>query len=355
MNKLRKIQILGGVSAASLIAMPLVIAESYWDSLYEGTRHNNAFTLAFVVLIISVSWLLVAYARYETPEGDRTSWEDVAWVAIIALGAMAVCVIILLAGIPVFTVMTRPLLAALTPVALSLLMWTALAAVLNKVATTRDPAEVSEPAKKTGTPTPVRRQVNSDSEQTAIHQSDNRRSVIVVSSIAGVLVAVALVFVVDQWMRSQELNSMLDTVEQTESVMVTNIREHREANDSFEKWEMTSREFAESRYVEAIQQAGENLAVELKILNSTWEEINVLPWHSDLARFRNDYTDHLNAWIASGEFYEIASSFSTIVGPDPNRSDISATFTIATDSARNLPIPIFAPDAAQRIEAIFQD
>jgi hypothetical protein len=107
----------------------------------------------------------------------------------------------------------------------------------------------------------------------------------------------------------------------------------------------------------ATRKSGAELAVEIKVLQTQWASINILPWHSDLAVFKDDYTDHLNSWIARGEFFGSLSNWEALQTFETHQtsSDISATFRIAEASGKNPYIPMFASNAENRIETIFRD
>lgn len=355
MDKRKKIWILGAVSAASFAGWLISLTGGIWDNLGAGTWRNSLITFSTVALLVSFTWLMIAYTRYDTPKGDLTPWKRVGRTALITWGALVAAVLISFIGVPVISGSMGVVQLALIPSALTFPIWTAIAAIRGKKAPEMRTATALQVRGDTFPFTPELDQATPPIAEAPSPKPLNSRALIAVIALSGVLAAGALLWLGDQWMRSQELNSILNTVEDTEAEMVASKSRIQEAIDSYDTWlNQTGREDAQGKLLDALRQSGGDLAVELKVLNNEWESINILPWHSDLAGFKNDYTDHLNSWIARSEFSELVSDIDAYLR-NPNDSDISATFRIAKASGENLPIPLFASNAEKRIEKIFQD
>ncbi len=355
MDKRKKLQILGAVSAVALAAMPLAMVEGTWDDLGYGTWRNTVITWSQVILIVSFTWLLVAYTKYDTPEGNRTPWKRVGRTALIVWGALIVGVVIALIGVPVISGVVSVIQLSLIPSALAFPVWTAIAAIKDRNAPGPQPAAPSPVWEADVAYTPVPGQAAPGSAPSGA-TSNNSRVSIVAMGVAVVIAAGAVLWFGDQWVRSQGLNSLLSTVEKTETEMVSFKLTTADATEKFrDQIRRVDPDSAKSQVMSDFRQAGGGLATELKVLKFEWENITVLPWHFDLASFKDQYSDHLNAWISSGEHYASVNDFDTLAGPNPNTSDISATFRIAGDTARNLSLPMFAPDAGKRIVTIFRD
>jgi hypothetical protein len=355
MDKRKKIWILGAVSAASFAGWLISLTGGTWDNLGAGTWRNSLITFSAVALLVSFTWLMVAYTKYDTPKGNLTPWKRVGKTALITWGALLAAVLISFIGVPVISGLMGTVQLALIPSALTFPIWTVIAAIRGKRAPEMQTATALQVRGDTFPFTPEPDKATPPTAEAPSPKPINSRALIAVIALSGVLAAGALLWLGDQWMRSQELNSILNTIEKTEVEMVASNSITVQGLDLYTSMQNhTGMEEAQSLLLVALTQSGSELAIELKVLEDEWESINILPWHSDLANFKDDYTDHLNSWIATGEFYESVTNVEDYFN-SPNSSDISATFRIAGASGENLSIPIFASNAEKRIETIFRD
>lgn len=79
---------------------------STWDTLGEGTWRNSVITWSTVVLVVSFTWLLVAFTGFNTVPGTPTPWKRLGRTALFVWGALAASITITYVGVPIISGLT---------------------------------------------------------------------------------------------------------------------------------------------------------------------------------------------------------------------------------------------------------
>lgn len=174
-------------------------------------------------------------------------------------------------------------------------------------------------------------------------------------------VGVALVLIaLDQWLANREADRLLDRIEASEEVMVSFKSERAiveaaleafkldTADGSYSEEELANLQAAADGFSAASRTAKSDLATAAYRL----AEVNVLPWHRDLAEARAVYLDHNQAWQDVAE--DILDGGDA---PDLNRyAAVSSTWQIAGDQWREaIPWLAVSDETERRVERIFSD
>ena len=87
-------------------------------------------------------------------------------------------------------------------------------------------------------------------------------------------------------------------------------------------------------------------------MKSETEDTHFLPWHSDLEGFKTDFLDSIDAQIQYAD-WPTTLTLDSRVFDNPYEPEREATGLIASSTANDLTIPMFAPDAKLRITSYF--
>jgi hypothetical protein len=171
--------------------------------------------------------------------------------------------------------------------------------------------------------------------------------IITVTVVSGVIVLGAA-GVGDQWVRSQELNSVLSTFEKIHNPVNAFYAAIGPVLDTTNT-DSNSPGFTtgQIRLAKVVSEAGSDSYVDLRIVASEMEDLNLLPWHSDLAELKSDFLDNLDARILWADHWAMSNTRVTI---NPYSTQVDATSQIALLTARGLSIPMFAIEATTRID-----
>ncbi len=338
----------------SVIIIVLTISEFLNNS--DGTTIvDRLIIFSMLGLAGTLTWFLVEYTKLHLAS-HQVHWKRIGWTSVSIWGALAVATLVTSLGVPVISTISNLSQVSLVPSAVIFPIWTLIAVIRNRRTGPKSQisVETTWEASVAFTQVPGRRfsKISRDLKSRA----GDKRSLLIGTLTAAVVLGIGAIWVADQWGRSNEVNLVLTSVEKTERTMNNYLRTAGTIDQSVETWATRfGIDEARDRYLSAYQKAGYDLATRLKILEAEWEDIATLPWHSDIVDFKNDYSQHLLAWIATGENRSMAKSIDDLVGPNPYSSDIAATFRIAEKSARSMNTSIFADDTSRRINTIFAD
>jgi hypothetical protein len=153
----------------------------------------------------------------------------------------------------------------------------------------------------------------------------------------------------DQWVRSQELNSFLATIEPTQAARAKWF-EDKEANVARPLTTDASEDLR--KYLQGYKDAGSKYSVALRVIKSKTEDLGLLPWHSDIQELKTDFLDSNNAQILQAD-WSTTLTRDTLLLFNPHDTEVEATRLIAALTASELAIPMFAPEAGRRLAGYF--
>lgn len=350
----RKTLIIGSVGVIAVVAAFLAFLGSTWDTLGDGTWRNMVLTAAIPTFAITYSWFLVRLAKRETPKGQVTSWRTVGWSALFTLIAIVGFWLLWDSGLGALAATSGVLFAGMVPALLIFTTWTIIAAVRTRFASQDlSPEPVVQPweAPVPFTPVDGRSPTNLSSPRNV---KQNNRSKLAAALAAVFVVIAGLAWVADQWFRANTLNAVVDVTERSERVMERFNRVTESViGDATREANQGSVDTARTRLLTGFRGAGNTCAVDLKVMDSEWDDISVLPWHSDITKYQDDYGTHIEAWIATCDFYASANDVETVIGQNPHTTDVSSSFRIAGNTARDIAEPLFSDGISKRLQDVF--
>lgn len=182
--------------------------------------------------------------------------------------------------------------------------------------------------------------------------------------LATAVVAALLVVAAGLWLGSQALNarsfeSWMTTTEAAEKSMEAFKAEREAATDAWQKRTndgANANEAAYNTWQETVAESAATHVATLKVQQHDMEEMSFLPWQGSISVARDDYIDHISAWVGYLE------DLSRMNAPDDydaaymkNTPDIEATFEIARKSVYAAVPSLFAGDLQRRVDAEFAE
>lgn len=382
-RKRKRIAITTGVAAlASYILMFLIAFLSGYANLGYGSINNTVVTLLIYASIVLVTVALITWCRLRTPKSGLTSWKRVGVFALVIWGGAAAFWGLLLLGTRVTFV--GNLGGVITPGWLTLIpslvwfpIWTAVAAIRGarspeRVAPRRahsaNPVPVYVPppaspvvesmASAPTVPTGMPEAVAAGYEQAAVtaRKRSARKPLIIGGIVAGAVLLLALaavgLFVADQQARAAQYDAVLDVVEKSEEAMAT----HGEKEDAVleESKGAVAGGSVEQAAVSKVKDLAGDVAVQIGVLRSDLDEVSVSGWHPEVEKLRDDYRDHMDAWLKRYEGVAAADDWQEMSDVANAQSiPIRTTWEIAGQTAREGMPNMFAGDLPARVQAVF--
>lgn len=340
---------------------------SSWDNMGHDSWRNTVFTWGLALLCVTVTWLLVELIRIATAQGTITPWKR---IGKFALGTWAVAIALYLVGllgIPAISPTLYSVSLSLVPSMVALPIWALVASVRTRGADSAhivgqrraqvpwEPGVKFTPAPGATVP-PASRDVTPQrlAESWIIARSLHWKRALMLIVASGLFLAG--LWMVNQWIRAQEMNTILTTIEQSESDMIAFNDNWHHVSESYQTWlTQEGSASANARVLNSVRASGRDLATSLKTRRSAWQDVSVLPWHGDISKLRDAYTVHLEDWVTAGEYFETVADFETAAAPFPNSSDIRSSFMVAAEAGRAIAIPLFGNNVESRIERIFRE
>jgi hypothetical protein len=328
----------------ALVFVVVLIALASGSDLGNGSVGNTVIEICYFVMLVVATWGIVDWVRLNTPRGGITGWRHVGkatlflWGGLIAYGIL----IALLSGpFRIFGILSGAAIA-FVPAMLWLPIWTVIAASRGRRTSSTSYVEAvptgepvvgsphasvavakpfaAEPQTRIEEPavglTPV------EVEAGAVEQSiaAETQSQFVASAVVqpgepkssrnlgrwaaigiAIIIAIGGLWVLDAWQQSRELNQIVDAGmpardawEQTLDGSSTSIQTLQDSDKNDSDYAIFFNSFHDEMRKSAV---ANTLAIR------DLEGVSVLPWHSTVIQFKNDYIGFLEAKTEIADLY----------------------------------------------------
>lgn len=390
----RNVILYGAAAVLTAIVIVVTVAMSTFETLGYGSVGNTIATNGALIGLILTTLALIGLARLYTPKGGITSWRRIGTIGLTLWVVIIVYYLLTYAtrGIPG----VGPALAGAFFVPFFSLpslfwfpLWVVIAAIRGsmhpeRMAPARAPRETSA-LTSIGVPevagsavtlpetydlaaapgiavpnaagsgaTPTTSPPAPATGDPVVRREHVAGKAIGIS--AGVLVLLGALavggYVADQWKTAQELDALITQIEVAESAQREFISIEVAAFEKGQDADYTDASIVV--VVQTIASGARDTAIKLNVAQHDLEALSYLPWHAPVQRLRDDYTDHVDAWLVRLLDFAEASTIDDLASSGESTDiGIASTWEIVGNSADRAAPTMFAGDLPARLKAIF--
>jgi hypothetical protein len=349
------------VTLGLILATYLANLGANFDSLGKGTWRNAIVIIAMTGLPIAITWLCVRLTRTEARTSSEKRWVVIGfatigvWFAGIFLTALRLTLfertfmldnLVWQALAPTANVLT----VALIPALVWFPIWTIVAYIRFKTSHRKasNPATTNSKTDGPPTPKPSRSAVSDSESSSGLSGFGTGKSRLLVAIVCSIL-AIAALWVADQWVRSNELRAIVEEMKasnleigKADDYWTSTLERARQAGGSGSDYEEAA---------STIKRSAQWLNFDLTVNRENLGSLLMLPWHGDNRALRDRYADYLDTTLGwTSDLGNSSSAESLFAAHDASATALKTTRRLLVEQVQFMPLPLFAKDLTTEID-----